>query len=145
LGVNWQEELKRDRLVNQPIRAIAAEVQELSSNQDKIFIWGRMPELYYFSRRAPASRFITFLVWMNMYNYREKNPQVNSDAFAPIWDLLLADLTHKRPKLIIDTAPHDFRYFGRYPLSEFPRLHDFINKNYRLARSIDRFEIYQSK
>ena len=144
LEVNWREELKRDRWVSQPIRSISAEVQKLSSNKDKIFVWGRMPELYYFSRRLPASRFISFLVWMNSYDYREKNSAVNSDAFAPIEDLLLADLTRMRPKIIIDTAPPDFRYFGKYTLSEFPRLQNFVDKNYRLVRTIDRFEIYES-
>lgn len=132
---------------NQYIQNLAAEVRKRSEEGDKIFIWGRMPELYYFSRRLPASRFITanFVVGMNTYNYKNRTAQ-HDHAIAPrlsAW--LLNDLTANRPRLIIDTSPQNFRQYGEYPLAAMTPLQDFLQKNYRLAKTIDRVAIYEIK
>jgi hypothetical protein len=144
LGANWREELKRVNGENQYMQALAVKVQQRSADGDPIFVWGRMPELYYFSRRLPASRFITcnFLVGMTTYDYYEKNAKPDSAFSSPIWDSLFSDLARNRPKLIIDTSPRNFRQYGKYPISEFPRLHDYLSRHYHLVETIDQLSIY---
>jgi hypothetical protein len=147
LATNWREEQKRMRGENQYIQNLAAEVQKLSQEGEKIFIWGRMPELYYFSQRLPASRFITsnFVVGMNTYNYNDRDAQDNNAIGSRKLDWLLRDLAANRPRLIIDTSPQNFRQYGKYPLAEMAPLQDFLQKNYRLAKTIDRLAIYATK
>jgi 4-amino-4-deoxy-L-arabinose transferase-like glycosyltransferase len=147
LATNWREELKRMQGENRYFQNLASEVSKLSEAGDKIFIWGRMPELYYFSRRLPASRFITgnFMVGMNTYNYSERTARYDRAAWSRMWDWLLYDLAANRPKLIVDTSPQNFRQFGKYPISDIAPLDDFLKKNYRLAKTIDFLKIYESR
>jgi len=147
LGVNWREEQKRMNGENRYFQTIAAEVRKLSAPSDKIFIWGRMPELYYFSQRLPASRFITgnFVVGMTTYNFADTSARYDSSRMAPMLSLLMDDLIKNRPRLIIDTAPQNFRQFGKYPISDIASLQEFINKNYRLAAALDRLAIYAAE
>ncbi len=144
LGVNWREEQKRMNGENRYFQIIAAEVRKLSSPDDKIFIWGRMPELYYFSQRLPASRFITgtFVVGMTTYNFADTSARYDSSRSAPMLSLLMDDLIKNRPKLIIDTAPQNFRQFGKYPIADIAPLQEFISNNYRSVVAIDRLLIY---
>jgi 4-amino-4-deoxy-L-arabinose transferase-like glycosyltransferase len=147
LGTNWQEELKRMEQVNRFLQQIAAEVQQLTSEEDRVFIWGKMHEVYYFSRRLPGSRFVTcdFIAGMNAYNYNDETARMGDIEGSPIAAQLFDDLHNNRPKLVINTSPLNFRQYGIYPVSDFPRLHDFINRNYRLAKTIGPLEIYEFK
>jgi hypothetical protein len=147
LGVNWREEQKRMNGENRYCETIAAEVQKHSAPADRIFIWGRMPELYYFSQRLPASRFIacSFVVGMTTYNFTDPSARYDSSRSAPMLSMLMDDLTKNHPKLIIDTAPQNFRQFGKYPISGIASLQEFINKNYRLAATLDRLAIYAAE
>ena len=147
LWVNWQEEQKRMQRENQYFQSIAAEVRKLSAEDDKIFVWGRMPELYYFSRRLPATRFITgnFIVGMTTYNFEDPAVRYNNAQTSPGLDWLMDDLIENPPKLIIDTAPQNFRQYGKYPISDIAPLREFIGKNYHLVASIDRLAIYAAQ
>jgi 4-amino-4-deoxy-L-arabinose transferase-like glycosyltransferase len=146
LATNWREEQKRMQEENRYFQNLAIEVRKLSGKEDKIFIWGRMPELYYFSQRLPASRFITsnFVVGMNTYNYSERTARYDRAAWSRLSDWLLNDLAANRPQLIIDTSPQNFRQYGKYPISEPAPLRDFLNQNYRLVKTIDRVAIYEA-
>jgi len=147
LGVNWREEQKRMNGENRYFQTIAAEVRKLSAPADKIFIWGRMPELYHFSQRLPASRFITsnFVVGMTTYNFADTSARYDSSRSAPMLSLLMNDLAKNRPKLIIDTAPQNFRQFGKYPISGIAPLQQIISKNYHLVATLDRLAIYAAE
>jgi len=147
LGVNWREEQKRMNGENRYFQSIATEVQKLSAPADKIFIWGRMPELYYFSQRLPASRFITgnFVVGMTTYNFADTSARYDSSQMAPMLNLLLKDLAKNHPKLIIDTAPQNIRQFGKYPISGIAPLQHFISNNYHLVATLDRLAIYAAE
>ncbi|MGH7454279.1 MAG: hypothetical protein ACRENG_23190, partial [bacterium] len=147
LATNWREEQKRMQGENLYFQNLATEVQKLSVEGEKIFVWGRMPELYYFSQRLPASRFITsnFVVGMNTYNYNDRAVQYDHVMGSRLLDWLLNDLAANRPNLIIDTSPQNFRQYGKYPLAEMAPLQDFLRKNYRLAKTIDRLAIYEAK
>jgi hypothetical protein len=48
-------------------------------------------------------------------------------------DTLLADLTKNRPAFIIDTSEGPNRSWEKYPLVKFPKLRDFIVRNYLLV------------
>ena len=135
-AANWREEQSR---VNRDNRYFAAE-------HDKILMWGRMPELYYFSERLPASRFITcnFVVGMTTYNYLDPNASTKNAGFAPALDWLLSDLVKNRPRIIIDSAPANIRQYGKYPISSFPGVRDFVRQNYHLATTILNVQIYEA-
>ncbi|MGH7595912.1 MAG: ArnT family glycosyltransferase [bacterium] len=147
LATNWQEEQKRMEGENRYFQNLAAEVRKLSEEGEKIFVWGRMPELYYFSQRLPASRFITsnFVVGMNTYNYKDRTARYDHAMGSRMSDWLLNDLAANRPQLIIDTSPQNFRQYGKYSLAGMALLQDFLQKNYRLAKTIDRLAIYKAK
>jgi len=58
---------------------------------------------------------------------------------------LMNDLIKNRPKLIIDTAPQNFRQFGKYPISAIAPLQHFLNNNYHLVATLDRLAIYAAE
>jgi len=146
LGENWQEELQRMREENANYQMLAQRISHLTSAEERIFVWGRVPELYYFGRRLPASRFIAcnFVVGMNTYNYYDAEasmPEVN-DA---IWDSLMQDLTEHRPRIIVDTAPANLRQFGKYPIARFRRLQDRVQEHYEAIDTLNQVVIYQRR
>jgi hypothetical protein len=88
-------EWRRNEEENALPRRISAHVREQVRPDESVFIWGRMPEVYYFARRRPASRFFTsnFLVGMNTYNYgRKADPEAEARAWTTFAPTLLSDL-----------------------------------------------------
>lgn len=92
-------------------------IQKTSNYNDQLYVWGSEPEIYYHSKRPPASRFITsahldpaFVKGNELLIERRKE--------------LLEELYSKKPRIIIATAPY----------GDFPALAQLLNESYTRER-----------
>jgi hypothetical protein len=107
-------------------------------------------ELYEACNFLPASRFA--LPQASMSGYIPGNHTCFRDDFdrGPVLiqehrDMLMADLQRHPPEIIIDTSPAGFHRWDRFPLKDFPQLHDFIRERYRLEGDVEGFHVYERK
>jgi 4-amino-4-deoxy-L-arabinose transferase-like glycosyltransferase len=114
---------------------VAEYIQAHSAPDDRIFVWGFHADIYLYADRRAASRhvygaFVTGLIpWTNVAPERD-----TSYAAVPgAMDELLGDLARTRPLFIVDCSAGPNRYWQKYPLENFPPLHDYIRAHYRQA------------
>jgi len=112
------------------LREIAAYVSERSASSAYIFVWGFRPEIYHFSRRRPASRYLSF------YPLSGFNPGVPLEKafadrrWAPARQQLLDDLRQTRPAYIIDIGIN-------LPMTGYEELKSFLDENYSLEHTFE--------
>jgi Dolichyl-phosphate-mannose-protein mannosyltransferase len=118
-------------------RAVALDIRSRTGSADPIFIWGFEPSIYFLAERPLASR------WT--YNVPHRTP----------WQLdrtrreLLQDLSLNRPKVIVVQRRDVFPSVTGSPLDSrdelpnFPELKSLIDSQYRLAREIEDFQIFE--
>jgi 4-amino-4-deoxy-L-arabinose transferase-like glycosyltransferase len=110
-------------------------IEEHSTLDDRIFVWGQAPSLYLDAHRRPASRYVaTFpltgyifgspLSWDPRYD--------TSDRILPgAWATLERDLTAHPPLYIVDTD--GITHVAKYPIARFPFLNQLVTTHYRLV------------
>jgi Dolichyl-phosphate-mannose-protein mannosyltransferase len=120
-------------------RDVGLEVRSRTRSADTIFVWGFEPSIYWFSERAPATRFIYDVPqrseWQKDYARRE----------------LMRDLNQNHPAMVIvqhnDVFPsvtgHLFDSHDELP--GFPELKSFIDDRYEFVKRIEDFDLYQRK
>jgi hypothetical protein len=118
-------------------RAVALDIRSRTGSNDSIFIWGFEPSTYFLAERPLASRW-TYDVpqrtpWQRDYSRRE----------------LLKDLSLNRPKVIVVQRRDVFPSVTGSPLDSrdelpnFPELKALIDTQYRFAREIEDFQIFE--
>jgi hypothetical protein len=130
-----------------PIAAVADAVRAHTGPDDRIFVWGYWPQLYYHTRRRPASRFV---FPQSLAGYVPGNPA----ALAPGWDpnpfiveehwrLFSAEMARHPADLIVDTAPGSIHFWERYPIDRYPVLRDLVARRYTRVAVIDGVILYR--
>ena len=113
---------------------VAARIDELTTRDERIFVWGNSPQLYVLARRAMGTRF-SFCNYMTGESpgTPTETGQRNADAnqLPAAWEMLFADLEQRRPALFVDAAAAGWDGYGKYPLSRYPRLRAYVDQNYR--------------
>jgi len=120
-------------------RDVALEVRSRTRSTDPIFVWGFEPAIYWFSERAPSSRFIYDVPqrseWQKDYARRE----------------LMADLHRRVPALVVVQHNDVFPSVTGHALDShdelpgFPELYGFIESDYEFIKRIEDFDIYERK
>lgn len=146
-------------------------IREHTQKSDPIFVWGYCPQIYTISNRYPTTRFTTadYLTGRTPktagleFDPNSKNPpsvfkklamdfttpkevieyDTSENIFPGAMELLMEDFAKYPPELIVDTAPSNYRLYGRYPIKKFPRLEEFVQKNYRLETNVYNMDIYR--
>jgi len=118
-------------------------VRSKTRPEDRIFVWGLNPEIYFFAQRRPASRFIYNTFQLGLVANAPAEYQSDSSLYSmpESWDLLMKDLESNMPPLIVD-ASQFFNITRKYPLENEPRLQPWLNVNYILKYRIDKYLIY---
>lgn len=147
-------------------KGIAKWIKNHSSRDDRIFQWGDIIEIYFFSQRKPGIRFLWCSRLIYRYRYLAKSFPVIDARFDPqrlatkkklpeskqwtfnsqedvLYSIIL-DLDKKKPRYIIDTSPINFREFN-YPLEDFPVLLGYIKERYNYEKpiTVDGMKIYE--
>lgn len=152
---------------------IVAHLQMNSTPADRIFVWGYLPKIIYEAKRRPASRFVfsQFLTgsqpmthgmdfdptkpgpsaWQRvMWDYSPTPPPLqvydtSANAVPEAWPQLFEDLHKNQPLYFIDTAPANIDRYGKYPLSKYPPLEEYVREHYSLDRDFDGVLLYRRK
>ena len=115
-----------------PALRVSEFIQQQSGPEDRIFVWGFNPDIYYYTQRLPASRFLycTFqtglIPWTNIADGIDTSYGIVPGSMAT----LIADLEKNQPRFIIDSSAGVHRHFDKYPLDKFPVLRDWIESRY---------------
>jgi len=115
-----------------PARGVSEFIRQQSSSADRLFVWGFNPDIYYYSQRLPATRFLYCTFQTGLIPWSNIGDDVDT-AYAIIpgaMDQLLADLNKSSPRFIIDSSAGGHRHFDKYPIENFPLLRDWIEKHY---------------
>lgn len=114
-------------------------VKASTYENDKIFVWGFDPVVYYLSGRESCSRFI--------YNY----PLFWKGDNSVFRSELIQDLRNCEPKLILVSLGDPLYYISGYHedsnlmLKRFPELKSYIDSGYIFVKETDKFLIYEKR
>lgn len=120
-------------------RRVAREIMDRTNPEEPIFVWGFEPSIYWFSERAPASRFI--------YNVAQRSPWQREQARAR----LTQDLKRKPPAIVVIQHEDVFpavtgsNLDSAQALYEFEPLRELLSSHYQLVTQIEDFEIFQRR
>jgi 4-amino-4-deoxy-L-arabinose transferase-like glycosyltransferase len=114
--------------------------------EERILVWGNVPEIYWAANRRPATRFpATNSLLAGNHPGRPGDEAAPEDSDPVAWDWFFDDLTAHPPRYIVDTAPAKVRGAEWTPITRFPRLQAILERDYQLVASINSFLIYQRK
>jgi hypothetical protein len=116
-------------------------VEETSPN-DRIFVWGTEPQLYSFSGRRMATRFVSCTHLVGAYASRPREVRDRGNTVIPeTWAMFQADWEAHPPALIIDMSTAD-PYWSAHPMTRYPLLRGYLG-GYRVESVIDGQTIYR--
>jgi hypothetical protein len=116
-------------------------VNETKPN-DRIFVWGSSPQLYSFSDRRMATRFVSCSHLVGAYASRPHEVRDKGQSVIPeSWKMFQADWEAHPPVLIIDMSTAD-PFWSTHPMTRYPVLRAFLGE-YRVETVIDGKTIYR--
>ena len=132
-----------------PYAEVARYLREHTRPDDKVFVWGYFPLIYVAADRVAATRFVGchYLTGYAAIGLGRKLPIEAEDRLQVPggFDQLLADLEDRHAEVIVDTAPADLHYWARYPLDRYPRLSEYVMRNFVREAEIDHTVVYRRR
>jgi hypothetical protein len=124
-------------------RAVAARTKP----DDRIWVWGNVPQIYFTAERAPGVRFTfcNYLTGLSPGSRSENDPAYDSrqNAVPGAWDLVVEDLDAHRPEVIVDTSAGGMKSYGKYPVASFPALEAYLAAHYRADGAAEGATLYR--
>ncbi len=121
---------------NPDYQTVAAAVAARTAPSNTVWVWGNAPQIYAMSHRRAGVRFsfCNYLTGLSPATPSEYDPSVDPSrgAVGWAWDLVVDDLEHRRPVLILDTAAAQWKSYGKFPIAKYPLLLDYLRRHYRL-------------
>jgi 4-amino-4-deoxy-L-arabinose transferase-like glycosyltransferase len=117
------------------------QIVERTSPGDRIFVWGSYPQLYSFSGRSLATRFVSCTHLVGAYANRPAEIKDRAESVIPgSWEMFQADWEAHPPVLIIDmsTVVRDWR---PHPMTRYPVLRAYL-PGYRAEGVVQGATIY---
>ena len=109
---------------------------------DRIFVWGTSPQLYSFSDRRMATRFVSCTHLVGAYASRPREVRDKGESVIPeAWAMFQADWAAHPPLLIIDMSTVD-PFWSAHPMTRYPVLRAFLT-GYHVEGVIDGETIYR--
>ena len=126
-------------------RALAAWLTHNSRPDERLFIWGHYPPIYYLADRLPGTRYVTTSVHVGNFDPGHLPDGVDLSPFRSDRDvaLTLHDLEANRVPIFVDTAPSGIHHWDRVPLSTVPALEGYLHEHYALVAQVDGSRIYR--
>jgi hypothetical protein len=122
--------------------AAVSRIQALTSPDQRIFVWGQYPELYWASNREPATRFIHTGFLTGNSGGRDAAVGQPTDGLPGAWALLATDMAAHPPALIVDTSAAAIRGSQHYSLDKTP-LWGPVQRDYELVDTVDGVRFYR--
>lgn len=117
--------------------------------KETVYVWGFAPAIYFYSQRTPASRY----VWSDLLtgkipgSEKSNDPGFDTQKFVPqgAWDILWEDFKKRPPTYFVDTSTADMHHYGKYPVSNYPRLFQYLQEYYVKVGEVKNCLIYKRK
>lgn len=113
-----------------PAVAMAQIVRELTTRQDRIFVWGFYSDFHTLADRLPASRFVHGAFLTGLIPWTNLGRDTSYAVVPGSMETLLADLEKNRPRVIVDASGALNRRFEGYPPEKFPPFHAYLREHY---------------
>ena len=121
---------------------IVQQIVERTGPTDRIFVWGSSPQLYSFSDRRLATRFVSCTHLVGAYASRPREVKDRAKSVIPgVWEMFQADWEAHPPALIIDMSVVS-RDWAAHPMTRYPVLRAFL-PGYRVEGVINGATIYR--
>ncbi len=121
---------------------IVQQIVERTSRSDHIFVWGSYPQLYSFSDRRMATRFVICTQLVGAYANRPLDVKDRAESvIAGSWEMFRADWEAHPPVLIIDMSMVGPDW-ATHPMTRYPVLRAYLNE-YRVESVINGKTIYR--
>jgi hypothetical protein len=126
-------------------RALAGWLQQHTSPDERLFIWGHYSPIYYLSDRMPGTRYITTSVHVGNFDPEHLDPDFDPSAFVSWRDVddTVKDLEANQVAIVVDTAPSGIHGWNHFPLSMAPPLADYVRSHYSLVGEAGGARIYR--
>lgn len=101
-----------------------------TDDDERIFVWGYFPELYFHAQRLPATRYIYanyitgMIAWSNLDALKDVEYGVSPQG----WEKFYADFESSPPAMIVDTQ--GVRGYSKFPIENREPLWTKIQRNY---------------
>jgi 4-amino-4-deoxy-L-arabinose transferase-like glycosyltransferase len=113
--------------------------------EDRILVWGHVPEIYWASGKRPATRFFTSGFLTGWEPGRPGNDASVEDATPGAWELFFEDFAVHPPTYILDTAYSRIRGAQYYTISRYPDLARIVYRDYQYVESVEGIGIYKRR
>jgi 4-amino-4-deoxy-L-arabinose transferase-like glycosyltransferase len=123
--------------------ALAAYAKANTTPDERIFVWGHEPALFWAAHRLPASRVITTGFLTGHTTGRPAGYDSIDKAVPGLWGEVMADLDAHPPTLIFDTQSDDSLDPPEYPMRDYPPIAEFVSGNYQLVGVVERIAVYR--
>jgi 4-amino-4-deoxy-L-arabinose transferase-like glycosyltransferase len=121
---------------------IVQHIDEETNPNDRIFVWGSLPQLYSFSGRRMATRFVSCSHLVGAYASRPREETDKGKSLIPgTWEMFQADWDAHPPMLIVDTSPLG-HFWEAHPMTRYPVLRAYL-AGYRVEGVINGATIYR--
>jgi 4-amino-4-deoxy-L-arabinose transferase-like glycosyltransferase len=123
--------------------SVSRYISDHAGDDERILVWGHVPEIYWASGTSPATRFLTTGFITGAAGGRPAKDVSEENATPGAWDLFFEDFIAHPPRYILDTSPAQIRGSKYYPISAFPRFAETVFREYRDVASIDGITVYE--
>lgn len=130
---------------NAPYRPVSQYLKERAGRNDRILVWGHVPEIYWASGKRPATRFLTSGFLSGWEPGRPGNDASVKDATPGAWELFFEDFAAHPPAYVLDTAYSGIRGAQYYMIARYPPLARVVYRDYEYVESVDGIAIYKRR
>ncbi|HKF91129.1 MAG TPA: glycosyltransferase family 39 protein [Acidimicrobiia bacterium] len=126
-------------------KPVSQYLKERAGPNDRILVWGHVPEIYWASGKRPATRFLTSGFLSGWEPGRPGNDANVEDATPGAWELFFEDFAAHPPTYILDTAYSGIRGAQYYTIARYPALARIVYRDYEYVESVDGIGIYKRR
>jgi hypothetical protein len=126
-------------------KPVSQYLKERAGPEDRILVWGHVPEIYWASGKRPATRFLTSGFLSGWEPGRPGNDVNVKDATPGAWELFFEDFATHPPTYILDTAYSGIRGAQYYMIARYPALARIVYRDYDYVETVDGIGIYKRR
>jgi len=123
-------------------RTVSRYVAAHTDRDDRVLVWGNVPEIYWASGVRPATRYIATQSLLAANHPSRVDTPAATELDPQTWTWFFRDLRRHAPKFIVDTSDTTIRGADRSPVSQYPRFERYVDRHYRFDRTIDGLDVY---
>jgi hypothetical protein len=128
-------------------QAIAAWLRANTRPDEKLFIWGYAPSIYYLADRSAGARHLTCGPHVGDFDVNHLPAGFDVTPYLSTRDIdeTIADLERRRTPVLVDAGTTGIQQWTRWPLATAPALARYVSENYHLVAEVTGAAIYFRK